>query len=336
MTPPPPTPAAPGPNRRRIYERRPRGPRKVRDGIKPRVLKDREPATALVAAWLALVRRTTDPEELAAGIEYARLGQVAQIELKRGTVIAQVQGTMSRPYAVRIDVPMLTESAWSELVRRLSRKAIHSARLLSATASDELHEAISDVEVELVPAAPEALAFECNCRRAKPCRHVAAAAFLVADRLETEPALMFTLRGLPFEELLDRLRHARQMHTQGVVTAHADPLIPQTQESAPPLEACLEDYWKVGRELGEVVDYPGAGAHPAVHPGVHPGAGAGAKHVPHALLRRLGPSPLRGKFPIAGLLASIYDEVSKQAQAMRDRAEGIGGGPRNGANGDAV
>jgi uncharacterized Zn finger protein len=303
----------------------------VRDGCKPRILKDREPATVLGAAWLDRLRGPGDVEEHAAGVEYARLGQVAQIELQRGAVIAQVQGTMSRPYAVRIDVPMLADSAWSALVQRLSHEAIHSARLLSAAASAELHEAIADVEVELVPAVTEAIGFACNCRRPKPCRHVAAAAFLVADRLETEPALLFTLRGMPFDELLDRLRHERQMHTQGVVTAHADPLIPQTQEAARPLESCLEDFWKVGRELDESPEHPGT--HHGLYPGLHPG---GAKHVPHALLRRLGPSPLKGKFPIAGLLASIYDEVSKQAKAMRDRAEGIGNGPRDGADGEAV
>ncbi len=41
----------------------------------------------------------------------------------------------------------------------------------------------------------------------------------------------------------------------------------------------------------------------------------------HALLRRLGSSPLEGRFPITGLLASIYDTVSEQARRIRLDAE---------------
>ncbi len=46
-------------------------------------------------------------------------------------------------------------------------------------------------------------------------------------------------------------------------------------------------------------------------------------HVSHALLRRLGPPPLKGKFPLVGLLASIYDSVAEYAVKLRDRAEHI-------------
>ena len=48
-----------------------------------------------------------------------------------------------------------------------------------------------------------------------------------------------------------------------------------------------------------------------------------AVHAPHALLRRLGPSPLRGRFPLVGLLASVYDTVAQRALSLRDRAERI-------------
>ena len=44
------------------------------------------------------------------------------------------------------------------------------------------------------------------------------------------------------------------------------------------------------------------------------------QHVPHALLIRLGSTPIEGKFPFLGLLASIYDSVSDNA---RDRQNQI-------------
>lgn len=302
QTPAPPNPPPNRPN----YERPPRGPKRVRDGLKLKALKDNAPSKALSIAWLELLRPVIDEEEFTQGFEYARLGQIVTLDLQRGAVLAMVQGSIGRPYKVRLDLPTLSEDQWQGLVERLSGEAIHSARLLSAEASSELHDVFETVEIELIPTEMAELTLECNCRRPKPCRHIATVTHLLADRLESEPALIFTLRGLPFEELLERLRHARQIRTQGVAMAHADPMIPETQFAAPPLAECLDDFWRAGTELEEVMQAPPE------------------RHVEHALLRRLGPSPLQGKFPIAGLLASIFDTVSRHAIEIRDRAEGIG------------
>ena len=40
-------------------------------------------------------------------------------------------------------------------------------------------------------------------------------------------------------------------------------------------------------------------------------------HLPHTLLRRLGISPMNGKFPMVGLLETIYDDVSVAASKRR-------------------
>jgi hypothetical protein len=40
-------------------------------------------------------------------------------------------------------------------------------------------------------------------------------------------------------------------------------------------------------------------------------------HLPHALLRRLGQSTMVGKFPFAGLLETIYDDVARNATEHR-------------------
>jgi hypothetical protein len=93
------------------------------------------------------------------------------------------------------------------------------------------------------------------------------------------------------------------IQSRGVAAAHADPLIPQTQVEPPLLEACLEEFWRSPPSMKGVQEIPPP------------------QHVSHALLRRLGPSPLDGKFPLVGLLASIYDSVAQYAVQLRDQAE---------------
>jgi hypothetical protein len=80
-------------------------------------------------------------------------------------------------------------------------------------------------------------------------------------------------------------------------------MIPESQIQPPPLASCIEEFWRAGPELAELEHRPPP------------------QHAPHALLRRLGPSPLNGRFPLAGLLASVYDTVSEAAKRMREEAE---------------
>ena len=122
--------------------------------------------------------------------------------------------------------------------------------------------------------------------------YVCSVEYLV-ERLVDAPTSVFALRGLAPEPLLDRLRQARTIHTRGVALAHAEP-VPQGARDEPiPLEMTVEDFW---RTHGHSDDAPPP------------------EHVPHAILRRLGPSPLNGKFPLSGLLASIYDQVASYAR----------------------
>lgn len=286
-------------------QRRPESPRRVRDGFKLRALKDDGPRSILTQRWIDLIVALTHPDELSEGIEYARAGQIASLDHTDGRIVSLVQGRRSRPYRVEIVTKVLSAVQWSRLVEQMSKEAIYAAALLSSEVPEQIHELFESIELELIPSDATKIETSCDCERPKPCRHIAAAGYIIAERLQREPHGIFALRGLPADQLLDRLRHAREIRTHGVASAHADPMIPETQMEPLPLAECLDDFWRSGRELSEVEKAP-------------PG-----HHVNHALLRRLGPSPLLGKFPLVGLLASIYDSVAQYATDLRDRAEGI-------------
>lgn len=131
----------------------------------------------------------------------------------------------------------------------------------------------------------------------------ACACLLFAEQLSREPRGAIALRGLDPTRLLDRLRQARTIRARGVASAHVDPMIPETQGEPPALESVVEDYWRAGPRLHEFEIAPPP------------------KHVDHALLKRLGPSPLPGRFPLVGLLASIYDTVREDAERRQQAVE---------------
>jgi uncharacterized Zn finger protein len=129
------------------------------------------------------------------------------------------------------------------------------------------------------------------------CKHVCCVMALVADRLASDPFLIFALRGLPPDELVERLRQRRSAAGAGRATGGGNPVYTQhlpgvADHPSPPLETALATYWSPG-PLDDL-DLP------IVHP-----------EVSHPLLRRMGAPPFSGaKFPLVGLLATCYEVVT--------------------------
>jgi uncharacterized Zn finger protein len=289
----------------------PAAPRRVRNGIR---LRNRDAATAsnwIAERWLALVESAAGGDEREKGFAYARSGQTVALEIECGMVRGRVQGTAPQAYETRIHVAPFGESDWQRVIDAMAGEALYAAALLSREVPRSMDELFAALELRFlaseptVAESPPAVRFECTCNAQAPCKHALALAYLLAERFSEEATAIFDLYGMPADRVQERLRQARSMHTRGVAAAHADPFITESQVEPPPLEECLEDFWRCGPRLAELEVAPPP------------------QHVKHALLRRLGPPPLGGRFPLVGLLASIYDAVADAAVRIRDQAEHI-------------
>ena len=140
--------------------------------------------------------------------------------------------------------------------------------------------------------APTPAADESADRGERWCKHACCAAYLFAERLTTDPFLMFRVRGMAGAELLDRLRHMRSMGQQGS-GLYVGRVAGVSDVESSPLDANLDQFWDAGPQL-ETLDMT-----------------IGVAPITHPLLRRLGPSPFNNStFPLVGLLASCYDTIS--------------------------
>ncbi len=291
------------------FELRPLSPRRVRKGLKLRAGGD-VVRTWPAQRWLALLARMIDAPRRAAGLEYARSGQTQSMELTAGGVTGRVQGRAVRAYQTRWRIPPITEDRWQQIFEAMAGEAFYAAKLLAREVPDALETLLASLGLPLIPLESE-IAIECTCSATAPCKHAATLAYLVAERLDKDPLLAFALRGMPTERVLERLGAARARHTQGDAAAHPEPVAPSLVEPVKPLDQYLGSFWRSGSELAELQRMPPP------------------HHAPHALLRRLGPSALRGRFPLVGLLASVYDTVAERAVRLRDHAERLD--ERNGA-----
>jgi uncharacterized Zn finger protein len=212
-----------------------------------------------------------------------------------------VQGRAATPYRTVWRVPVFEETAWARIVEAMAAEALYGAKLLAGELPEEVAGLFGALDLDLVPSGDD-LVIECDCPAPKPCKHAAALGYIAVEGLDREPLTVLTLRGCP--DLLERLAAARAIQSHGQAAAHTEPVVGAAQSSGP-LGADIERFWRPGPELASLREMPPP------------------HHAPHALLRRLGPSPLDGRFPMMGLLASIYDTVADAAIRLRDKAEGI-------------
>lgn len=296
---------------REDLQRRLDHPRRVAGGYKLRRKAGTDGLPWLAARWLEPILAAADTGARAEGLQYAQGGQCASLVLTAGLVDAAVQGRAPRPYETRLAVTAWTPEQWDAAISALSAEAVHSARFLTGDVPPGVEPVLAKAGLSLVPSRPGTGAgkrasqsdpgWTCTCGDPLPCKHVVCVAMLVAERLESEPMQVFRLRGTAPDRLLERIQESRALSTRGESQAHPVPPCAAGPDLAPPLERSLADFWRPGRALADLEEQ-----------GI-------PHHTPHALLRRLGPSTLGGKFPLVGLLASIYDTMRARAIAIRDR-----------------
>ncbi len=162
-------------------------------------------------AWVdALEKRASlDPNRLPRGRTYARQDRVTSLTLEPGMVAASVRGSRRLNYRTHIEVRIYGDEEWAKVVATIASRAGHTAALLDGDLDPGVVDDAREAGIELLPAKGD-LKPRCSCPdAAKTCKHAAAVCYLVAEALDDDPFMLFTLRGRTKEQLLAELRAHR-------------------------------------------------------------------------------------------------------------------------------
>jgi len=171
-------------------------------------------------AWLEALeqRARLDPDRLPRGRDYARSGAVGELRLAPGEARARVQGRKTEPYEVRIRVRRFTDDEWDRVLAAISARLGHAAALLDGELPPEVADDAAAAGLDLLPGGGE-LGPRCSCPDdADPCKHSAAACYLLTDELDAHPFTLFLLRGRTRDQVLAGIRARRR----GVVPGQAE------------------------------------------------------------------------------------------------------------------
>jgi uncharacterized Zn finger protein len=196
----------------------PTTPRKVKGGIRARSRQGDFGSSWWARRWQAVLEACHMGPRLERGQNYARGGQVRDLEIHKGEVTARVQGTRRDPYEVSLVVDLLTPAECARLAARLREQALFTARLLAGEMPYEIENVFQSAGLELFPNPGRDLSTSCSCPdSANPCKHIAAVYLLLGEVFDNDPFLLFRLRGLDRDQLLDLLTGDKAAKTESAL-----------------------------------------------------------------------------------------------------------------------
>ncbi len=154
-------------------------------------------------AWCANLERYADFEtRLPRGQRYVRSGAVVDLKIQKGKILARVQGTRRTPYKVEVRISPLSEERCQEIIERCTQRIDSLESLVSGTFPENLKDIFTG-DRGLFPT-PKEISFNCSCPDwAVMCKHVAATLYGVGARLDDDPMLFFSLRGIDAMKFTD-------------------------------------------------------------------------------------------------------------------------------------
>jgi len=172
---------------------------------------------------------------------YAREGNVLEIQFHESKVQALVQGTAPEPYRVSLSLDPFDAEQWQYVIESLSERAIFSAKLLAGEMPQNIEEVFTANGLSLFPLTKFDIHSKCSCPDpANPCKHIGAVYYLLGDRFSEDPFVLFQLRGRTKDQIIAALRQTRSSQTDESV---------DLPESPAPVKLDLKKFWHYDEQL---------------------------------------------------------------------------------------
>ncbi len=138
------------------------------------------------------------------GRSYVRHGSVLDLKIKEGEILSLVQGSTSRPYEVKISISKIKSSVWQNILSECRGQIDSLQTIVDGKLPKTMETVLTQPRNGMFPA-PAEIHLNCSCPdSAYMCKHVAATLYGVGARLDHDPSLFFTLRGVKMEDLVSQ------------------------------------------------------------------------------------------------------------------------------------
>jgi uncharacterized Zn finger protein len=201
----------------------------------------------------------TDSGRLQRGRPYSTDNRIKQWLLKDGKVEAKLRGNINPyfgvykepTYKVSVQMTHLSAAQWQKIIQKLTQRASFIARLLLNEIPENIENVFADLGVHLLPNDYRDFKVACDCPDYEvPCKHIAGVCYRLAGQLDQDPFLLFEMRGLATEKLLQELassplgkvlsdaKSSAAMELAPVASFYTRPILAEL-----PQETSLKGFW---------------------------------------------------------------------------------------------
>ena len=148
----------------------------------------------------------TDSGRLQRGRAYSSDSRILEFHVRDGLVQAKVRGNINPyfnvyeepQYKVSLQLAPLGAKAWADATKKIGTSAGLIARLLMGELPSEIESVFSGARRRLLPqTAKDFKLTQCTCPDyVNPCKHIAGVYYRLAREMDTDPFLLFELRGM--------------------------------------------------------------------------------------------------------------------------------------------
>ena len=200
-----------------------------------------------VQGWLDLLNSYRFKKRLERARDYARQGNVLSFEFQGPKVVAEVRGREQPKYDVSLWLDPFSDEQWDYVIETLSQQAIFSAKLLAGEMPQNIQDVFTANGLSLFPFSLSEVRSHCSCPdKAVPCKHIGAVYYVLGDRFEEDPFVLFQLRGRSKEDILSALRQMRSAAGEAA-EAETSPIPQPPPRPSYPLQ--IDQFWQYNEPL---------------------------------------------------------------------------------------
>jgi len=129
------------------------------------------------------------------GRSYANTGRVLSLELTERRAIAKVEGKSNPFYKAAISFPPLEDA--EKVYKMIEDDPPLLARIASGELPEEFLQKLKKKGINLIPRRWQEMKRSCTCPDwGDPCKHMAALYYIIAKEIDSDPHILFRLRGM--------------------------------------------------------------------------------------------------------------------------------------------
>lgn len=214
----------------------------------------------------------TDDSRLQRGRSYARGGKVLHLEIEKNCITAMVKGSINPyfgvykepTYNIFIEIKPIAKKSWDEAIQKLSSKASIVSRLLLNEVPENIEDTFAELGLNLLPHSSNDFKTDCSCPDyANPCKHIAGVYYLVASQLDSNPFLLFELRGLSKTELQAKLADSNlgkalshELNTQEIPIEVATSFYTKLEKKSIEQNPSAREFWLGTKRVPQTIEVP--------------------------------------------------------------------------------